>query len=241
MRQCILLGCPSLRPGWIKAHGLTDAQMMILAAVDLEAGRILHDPLHQHHRGKEGEDYGRCGHGGWPLSPGELLRRVVAIPSALPWDDRRHEPAHDREHGYGRHPCGFLEPHRADGGGMLAPANPWFYGAMLLLLGLEYLGICTALRPHGGRQDGPARRVGGTARGLGPRPCDDTGRCPGAALAWGDGRAAGVAAVGCPLPPGHGGHGNARAAAGAPAALGRGLRPRPGRPPPRRHRQTSGL
>src|SRR5262249_5214352 len=32
---------------------------------------------------------------------------------------------------------------------------------MLLLIGLEYLSICTALCPHGGRQDGPALRVGG--------------------------------------------------------------------------------
>ena len=44
---------------------------------------------------------------------------------------------------------------------MLAPAKPWFYSDMLLLIGLEYLGICTALCPHGGPQDGPALRVGG--------------------------------------------------------------------------------
>ena len=77
MRQCILLWCPSLIPGWIHAHGLTDDQMMILEAVDLEAGRILHDKVHQHSRGKEGEDYGRCGRGRWPFIPGDVLSMVV--------------------------------------------------------------------------------------------------------------------------------------------------------------------
>jgi hypothetical protein len=73
--------------------------MMILDAVDLEAGRILHDKLHQHHRGKEGEDYGRCGRGGWPFIPGDWLSMVVERQSALPLDDRLHEQSHAREHG----------------------------------------------------------------------------------------------------------------------------------------------
>jgi len=68
-----------LIPGWINAHGLTDDQMMILDAVALEAGRIIHDKLHQHHRGKEGEDYGRCWRGCWPFISGDLLSMVVEI------------------------------------------------------------------------------------------------------------------------------------------------------------------
>ena len=99
MRQCILLWCPSLIPGWINAHGLTDDLMMILEAVDLEAGRILHAKVHQHSRGKEGEDYGRCGRGRWPFIPGDVLSMVVEIQSDLPLDDRIHEQSHDREHG----------------------------------------------------------------------------------------------------------------------------------------------
>src|SRR5215510_5088695 len=165
-RQCILLWCPSLIPGWITAHGLTDDQMMILDAVDLEAGRVLHDTLPQPHRGTEGKDDGRCGRGGWPFIPGALLSMIVEIQSDLLLEDRLHAQSHAREPGSGRNPCGFLSPHRADGGGSLAPAKPWFYGAMLLLIGLEYLGIWTALCPHGGRQDGPARRVGGRPVGL---------------------------------------------------------------------------
>jgi hypothetical protein len=47
------------------------------------------------------------------------------------------------------------------GGTGLALEQPWFHGAVLLLIGLEYLGLCTALCPHGGRQDGPALRGGG--------------------------------------------------------------------------------
>jgi hypothetical protein len=73
--------------------------MMLLDAVDLEAGRIIQDKLHQHPRGKEGEDYGRCGRGCGPFLPGDLLSMVVEIESELPLDDRLHEQSHDREHG----------------------------------------------------------------------------------------------------------------------------------------------
>ena len=73
--------------------------MMILDAVALEAGRIIHDKLHQHHRGKEGEDYGRCWRGCWPFISGDLLSMVVEIQSDLPLNDRIHEQSHDREHG----------------------------------------------------------------------------------------------------------------------------------------------
>ena len=55
--------CPALIPDRIKAHGLTDDPMMILDAMALKACRSLYAKLHQHHRGKEGEDYG-CGRGG---------------------------------------------------------------------------------------------------------------------------------------------------------------------------------
>ena len=86
-------------PGWINAHGLTDDQMMILDAVDLETDRILHNKLHQHRRGKEGEDHGRCGGGCGPFIPGDLLGMVVEIPSDLPWDHGLHEQPHHGEHG----------------------------------------------------------------------------------------------------------------------------------------------
>jgi len=90
-RQCILPRCPSLIPGRINAHSFTDEQMMVLDAMDLEACRIIHSKLHQQHRGKEGEDYGRGGRGREPFIPGDLPVMVVEIQADLPLDDRIHE------------------------------------------------------------------------------------------------------------------------------------------------------
>src|SRR5215831_7272747 len=126
----MLLCCSSWIPGWINAHGLTDAQMMILDAVALEAGHIIHDQLHQHHWGQEGEDHGRCGHGCRPFIPGDVLGMIVEIPSDLPLEHGIPEQPYHREHGEGRKPFGFLQPHRTDGSGMLAPTTAWFHRAI---------------------------------------------------------------------------------------------------------------
>src|SRR5262249_39913903 len=135
----------SLIPGRINAHGLTDEQMMVLDALDLEASRIIHDTLHQHHRGKEGEDYGCCGRSRRAFLPRDLLVMVVERQSDLPLDHGIHQQPHHSEYGQGRNPFGFLQPHRTNGGGILDPTKARFHWDMLFLSGLEHLGIRTPL------------------------------------------------------------------------------------------------
>jgi hypothetical protein len=136
-RQCILLRCHSLIPSWIDAHSLTDDQMMVLDAMALEARRILHAQLHQHDRGKEGEDHGCCRRGRWPLIPGDLLGMIAEIEAHLPLEHGLHEQPPHCEPCQGGNPFGFLSPHRTDGRRVFAPAKAWCYGDMLLLIGLE--------------------------------------------------------------------------------------------------------
>src|SRR5262249_41832468 len=124
-------------PGRINAHGLADEQMMILDSMDLAAYRIPPSQLHQHYRAKEGEDHGRCGRRRWAFIPGDLLRMVAELQADLALDDRVHEQPYHREHGQGRNPCGFLQPHGTDRGRILDPAKARFYSAMLFLIGLE--------------------------------------------------------------------------------------------------------
>jgi hypothetical protein len=68
--------------------------MMVLDTIELEADRIIHNKLHQHRRGKEGEDYGRGGRGRGPFIPGDALIMVMEIQSDLPWDDGIHQQPH---------------------------------------------------------------------------------------------------------------------------------------------------
>jgi hypothetical protein len=81
---------------------------MVLDTMALEARRILHDQLHQHHRSKEGEDYGRCRRGRWPLIPGDLVMMVAEIQADLSLDHRLYEQAYHREHRQGGNPFRFL-------------------------------------------------------------------------------------------------------------------------------------
>src|SRR5262247_1976315 len=133
--------------------------MMVLDSMDLMACRLPHSKLHQRYRGKESKDHGCCGRRRGAFIPGDVLSMVAEIQADLPLDDRIHEQPYHREHGQGRNPCGFLQPYRTDGGGLLDPAKARFHGAMLFLIGLEQLGIRTPFWPHRGREDGPPVRV----------------------------------------------------------------------------------
>ena len=64
---------------------------------------------------------------------------LVERESDLPLKHRLHQQPHDREHSQRRHPCGFLQPHWADGDGMLNPAKARFHRDMLFLIRLENL------------------------------------------------------------------------------------------------------
>ena len=140
--------------------------MMALDAMDLEACCILHGKLHQPHRGKESEDHGRCRRGREPFIPRDLLVMVAEIQADLPLDHGIHEQPHHREHGQGRDPFGFLQPHRTDGGGIFDPTKARFHRDMLFLIRLEHLGICTHRWLQRGRQDGPPVCVLGRDQGL---------------------------------------------------------------------------
>jgi hypothetical protein len=65
-----LLHCHSLIPGRINAYGLTNHQMVVLDTMHLEAGRIVHGELHEHHRGKERKHHCTRGVVVGPLLPG---------------------------------------------------------------------------------------------------------------------------------------------------------------------------
>src|SRR5712691_12806705 len=101
--------CRSLIPGRINTHSFTDDEMMVLEAMDLEAYRIIHGKLHQHHWGKEGEDHGSCGCGRWSFVPGDVLVVVAERQADLPLDNGIHEQPQDSENGKGRNPLGFLQ------------------------------------------------------------------------------------------------------------------------------------
>ena len=116
---------------------------MVLDAMDLEACRIIHSKLPQHHRGKEGEDYGRCRRGREPCMPGDVPVMVVERQADRPWDHGIHESPHHREPGPGRDPCGLLQPPGTAGGRLREPTKAWCHRDMVFLICLEPLGIRT--------------------------------------------------------------------------------------------------
>jgi hypothetical protein len=126
-----------LIPGRINTYSLTDDPMMVLKAMALEACHILRDTLDQHHRSKEGEDHGRGRRGRWPFIPRDVPGMGAERQADLPLDHGIHQQPHHREPGQGRNPCGFLQPYRTDGGGILDPAKARFYRDVLFLIGLE--------------------------------------------------------------------------------------------------------
>ena len=97
---------------------------------------------------------------------GDVPVMLAERESDLPLDDGIHQQPHDGEHGQRRHPCGFLQPHRADRGGMLDPATARFHRDMLFLIRLEHLGIRTPFWLHRGGQDRPPVHVLGGDQGL---------------------------------------------------------------------------
>ena len=80
----------SLIPARINAHGLTDDPMMVLDAMELEAGHMLHGKLHEHHWSKEGKHHGRCRHGRRAFIAGDMPIMIAERESDLPWDDGLH-------------------------------------------------------------------------------------------------------------------------------------------------------
>src|SRR5215475_932495 len=88
-RQERILPCRcSLVPGMVNTYGLTNQPMIILEAMDLQEGRIVHGEVDQRHWRKERKHHGRCRRGCRAFIAGDVSRMIVEIEADLPLDDR---------------------------------------------------------------------------------------------------------------------------------------------------------
>jgi hypothetical protein len=151
--------CHALIPGLINPHGLTNEAMLLLAARELQNRRIVPREVDPRHWRTEGKHHRRGRRGCRAFIAGEVPRMIAEIEPNWPLDDCRDEYAPDGAHGQRRKPLRFLQPSRADGGRILAPAKARFHRDMRCLIRLEPLGICTPLGPQRRGQDGPPVRI----------------------------------------------------------------------------------
>jgi hypothetical protein len=86
-----LLRCRSLIPGTVNTYGVTHDKLILLDAMDVQDGRIVHGEVNQRHWCKEIKDDGCRGEGGRPLVAGNLLVLLTKIVSDLPLDDGIHQ------------------------------------------------------------------------------------------------------------------------------------------------------
>jgi hypothetical protein len=75
----------------VNTHGLTDEQMIILDAMDLKNGRIVHGEVYERYWRKEGKHHGRCRRGRQAFIAGYLPGMVAEIETDLPLDHRIHQ------------------------------------------------------------------------------------------------------------------------------------------------------
>jgi hypothetical protein len=98
-------------------------QMIVLDTMDLEARDMVHRAVHEHHWRKEGKHHGSRGRGRQTFVAGNVPLVSAEIEAHLPLDHGIHQQPHDREHGQRCNPFRFLQPYRADGGGILDPTG----------------------------------------------------------------------------------------------------------------------
>jgi len=79
----------------------------------------------------------------------------ASIKADLALDDAGDPHTDDGEHRQSGNPCGFLEPPRGDGRWGLDPTKPRFHRGILVLIGLEKVGIATYLSAPGRGQHRP--------------------------------------------------------------------------------------
>ena len=94
----MLCGRP-LIPSLVNTHSITNDPIIVLDAMHLEAGRIVHSEVHKPHWRKEGKHYGgrRCGRQAFVA--GDVPVMLAERASALPLDDGIHQQPHHGEHG----------------------------------------------------------------------------------------------------------------------------------------------
>jgi hypothetical protein len=75
----------------VNTHSLTHDPMIILDAMALQDGRIVHGEVDKSHWCKEGKHHGRRRHGRWTFVAGDVPIMVAEIESDLPLEHRKHQ------------------------------------------------------------------------------------------------------------------------------------------------------
>ena len=75
-------------PGLVNTYSITDNPMVVLDAMHLEARRIVHHAVHEHHRRKEGKHHGRCRRGSRAFIAGYVPIMLAEIEADLLLDHR---------------------------------------------------------------------------------------------------------------------------------------------------------
>jgi hypothetical protein len=75
----------------VNTHGLTHTPMIILEAMDLQEGRIVHGEVDQRHWRQEGKHHSRGRRGRRTFIAGDVPRMIAAREADLPLDDRLHQ------------------------------------------------------------------------------------------------------------------------------------------------------
>jgi hypothetical protein len=149
----------------VEAQCITDQQVMGLNPIDLLDLLIVSPSLEQSHVGQQGQHH-RCR---WcrchTFVPWALVVMEAEGAADLSLENTGDESAPHREQRSRRDPCGLLQPYGADRRRLLAPAQAVFHRGVVLLLGLEHLGIRTRLRAHGRGQHRPPMVLLSVAQG----------------------------------------------------------------------------
>ena len=72
----------------VNPHSITDDQMVVLEAMRLEVGRMVHGELHEQHWRKERKHHGRRGRSRQTFIAGSLLVMIAERETDLPLDHR---------------------------------------------------------------------------------------------------------------------------------------------------------
>jgi len=130
--------------------------MIGLDGIDLLGPLIISTSFDQCSVSKQSQHHchrGRCSR---PFVPWDLLIMRAQVQVNLALDETGDQYTQHRAHRQGDHPFRLLQPYRADGRWVLDPSQTRFSCRVLLLIGLENLGIRTDLSAYRRGQHGPA-------------------------------------------------------------------------------------
>ena len=75
----------------VNTHSLTNNEMVLLDAMDVQDGRIVYGEVDKRHWRKEGKHYGCRGNGSRPFVTGDVPVVITEIEADLALDDRIHQ------------------------------------------------------------------------------------------------------------------------------------------------------